>query len=102
MPNVVTIFDVAKYRLGSLEGGSRLPPGGMRPLTGQDFEDVGLPMLGGCQRCGASVSAGNAAPSRTGYLMCARDCIGGDGFETVEEANRFMFPDEYTWAGVRA
>ena len=54
---------------------------------------TGLPLLGGCCRCGACVSAYNAYPSKSGYLKCG-DCLGSDGFETVEQANQEIFEDD--------
>lgn len=55
--------------------------------------------FGACQRCGACVTAYNACPSHTGYIMCKNGCIGDLGYETVEEANLDLFPEEYTWQG---
>jgi hypothetical protein len=60
--------------------------------TGQDFEEAGLPMLGGCQGCHASIACYNAYPSKTGFLRC-QGCIGTLGFATVEEANQAIFDD---------
>jgi hypothetical protein len=88
----VTILELAAFRLGRpLEGGC---------FTGEDLNRAGLPMLGGCAVCGATIAAYNAAPSKSGYLKCAEGCIDDDGFWTVDEANRFLFPDEYEWKGV--
>lgn len=70
-----------------------------------EFDRVGLPMIGGCYRCGACISAGGACPTKMGYLACAGDddgggCVGDDGYDTVEECNRDNFPEEYEWRGV--
>lgn len=88
----VTVMALAIFRgVKESEGGG---------YTMGAFEDVGLPMLGGCQRCGASIVAYNACPSTTGYLMCASGCIDGYGYDTVEQANMALFPEEYAWQGV--
>lgn len=62
-PQMVTILDIAKAR-------------GLNPdhATGEAFEKVGLAIMGGCQRCHATIAAYNAYPSRTGYWLCG-DCI---------------------------
>lgn len=60
-------------------------------INGAEFERVGLPMMGGCESCEASIAAYNAYPSKGGYLRC-RDCISTtEGYETVEEANKAIF-----------
>lgn len=74
----VSILDLAEYRLGR------------EASTGQDFEDAGLPILGGCEGCGATIAAYNAYPSKTGFLRCA-DCIADLGWGTVQEANDALF-----------
>lgn len=73
----VTILDVAKAR-----GAREDERGG---INGAEFARVGLPIIGGCQFCGATVAAYNACPSQSGYLRCANGCIDNDGFETVAE-----------------
>lgn len=85
MSTAITVFALAAHRLG-IEPGSRR-------LTGADFERVELPMLGGCEACGASVAAYNACPSTTGYLRCANGCIDGLGYATVQEADAAIFGD---------
>jgi hypothetical protein len=49
--------------------------------------------MGGCCKCEACIAAYNAYPSKSGYLKCG-DCIGNDGFDMVEEANKAIFEDE--------
>ena len=94
--SAITILELAKFRgLVSRDHESDSYSMG-------DFDRVGLPMLGGCQRCEACIAAYNAAPSKTGYLMCASGCIGDDGYETAQEANMALFPEEYAWQGVKA
>jgi len=73
----VTIFQVAEAR-----GVQRNDHGA---VTMAEFMRVGLPIMGGCQVCGATIAAGNAAPSKSGYLRCASGCVGDDGFETVAD-----------------
>lgn len=88
---MITVLDLAIYRgLKENENGS---------YTLGDIEETGLPGMGGCGRCGATVAAYNACPSTRGFIMCADGCIGDDGFETVEEANFELFPEEYRWVG---
>jgi hypothetical protein len=87
----VTILQLALYRLG-------LPADHPGSLDGAQFEGVGLPIMGGCERCHASIAAYNAHPSLTGFLQCS-DCIADLGYATVEEANRAIFPGEYVWVG---
>jgi hypothetical protein len=92
----ITLLQLAEYR-----GVEHTQDGG---ITGGAFMRVGLPMIGGCQRCGATIAAYNASPSKTGYLMCSGGedeggCIDDLGFDTVEEANMFLFPKEYQWLG---
>lgn len=72
----ITILDVAIAR-----GIRESETGG---YTLGAFDDVGLPFMGGCQRCEACIAAYNAAPSITGYIMCADGCIGKDGFPSVK------------------
>lgn len=74
----VTILQVAAYRLGR------------EPRTGADFARVGLAMLGGCERCNQTIAAYNAYPSKSGFWRC-QDCIGENGWESVECAARAMF-----------
>jgi hypothetical protein len=52
--------------------------------TVEDFAGAGVEMIGGCQVCGATLGPYNAYPAKSGYWHCA-DCIGDDGFTTVEQ-----------------
>ncbi len=63
-------------------------------------EATGLPFMGGCVRCGASVACYNSCPTTTGYIACKSGCAEDIGYPTVEEANRALFPEEYEWQGV--
>ena len=69
----VTIMELASHRLGR------------RAENGADYEEAGLPIIGGCVGCGATVAAYNAYPSKSGFLACA-DCIGEGGWDDVESA----------------
>lgn len=90
----ITVLELAIFR-----GAKESPDGGM---SGAEIERVGLPFMGGCQRCGACIAAYNASPSTTGYLMCTHGCVDGVGYDTVEEANLALFPNEYEWKGPQA
>lgn len=72
----ITIYDAAVARAAK--------EGKPTPETMGDFDALGLPMLGGCQICGACIAAYNACPSTTGYLMCSSGCIGDRGFRSAE------------------
>lgn len=78
----ITILQLAIHR------GAKVAPDGS--VNGEDIEAVGLPFMGGCG-CGACIAAYNACPSKTGFIMCASGCIGDYGFDTVEEANEYLF-----------
>ena len=67
---MITIYDLAEHLLGR------------EPRNGADYEEAGLPIMGGCSVCGACIAAYNACPSRSGYLKCASGCITGDGYDT--------------------
>lgn len=89
----VTVLDLARFR--------GVEPDEQGGITLGQVKAVGLPFFGGCCVCGASVACYNSCPSRSGYLKCRSGCIGDDGFETADDANRFLFPDEYEWKGVQ-
>lgn len=84
---MITVLELALYRGAQPnEDGS---------ISGSEIERVGLPFLGGCELCGASIAAYNAAPSKSGYLRCAEDnCIGDHGWDSVEEANQELFENQ--------
>lgn len=71
----ITLLDVAKAR------GVQEDEKGMISMA--EFRRVGVPMIGGCQICGATVAAYNSCPSKSGYIRCADGCIGDEGFETI-------------------
>lgn len=81
----ITILDLARHRGAQEIDGS---------ISGGEFDKVGLPMLGGCEVCGATVAAYNAAPSKTGYLRCVNGCIADLGWDDVAEADRAIFEED--------
>lgn len=85
----VTIHELAEHRLGKTGD-----------LTGGDYHEAGLQILGGCEICGASLAGYNGYPSKSGYWRCA-DCLGDDGWDEVAQANRDIFDtplvEEYDW-----
>jgi len=71
----ITMLDVAQAR------GVREESDGT--IIGDEFARVGVPLLGGCEGCHATLGVYNAFPDKSGYWRCA-DCL-GEGFETVED-----------------
>jgi hypothetical protein len=80
----ITVSDLCIHRLGL--------PDDVESINGAQFEQAGLPILGGCEVCEATIAAYNACPSRTGYLRCL-DCIGDLGWDDVAQANRDIFEE---------
>jgi hypothetical protein len=91
-PKAITILDLARFRGAKSEMGA---------ISGSEFERVGLAMMGGCRNCGATIAAYNACPTKSGNWTCL-DCVDGDGFETVEEADKVIFggleQEIFAWA----
>ena len=52
--------------------------------SGEDHWNAGVGILGGCEICFATIASYNAYPARSGFWRCG-DCIGDDGYPTVEE-----------------
>jgi len=77
---MITIFDVALSR------GVKKDADGA--VNGAEFERLGLPMMGGCQSCHATIAAYNSYPSQTGYIRC-KECLFDLGFDTVKEYEEF-------------
>jgi len=73
----VTIYDIAQYL-------------GVTEHNGEEYARVRLPMLGGCNGCGATLACYNMYPTYSGYVKCL-DCV-VSGFASVEEAIEHMFP----------
>ena len=72
----VTVLDVALARGAKPDENGCISMGAV--------EDTGLPFLGGCEVCGATVSCGNSCPSTSGYIRCASGCIGDRGFPSTK------------------
>jgi hypothetical protein len=49
---------------------------------GSEYLDRDLPILAGCEECGATLAPYNAYPSVSGYIRCA-DCLGDGGYESA-------------------
>ena len=85
----VSVLDLAIFR------GATAGPDGA--YNGEELARVGLDILGGCELCGASISADNGYPTISGYWWC-RDCVRTyppAAWEDVAEADRAIFgPDE--------
>lgn len=79
----ITLKDLASYLLGR------------EAVNGADYGEVGLPIMGGCEVCYASIAAYNAYPSKSGFIRCAAH-IGDDGWESAEEAAREIFEEAET------
>lgn len=77
----VSVLDVALAR-GAHEVEGR--------INGGEFARLGLPMLSGCQHCGATLGPYNAYPTQTGYIQCA-DCLEGSdlGFISIAAFEAF-------------
>lgn len=88
----ITVLQLAFYR------GAKETPSGSVSMGA--VEEVGLPFMGGCVRCHATVACYNACPTNIGYIACKSGCAKDIGYATVEEANRALFPEEYEWKGV--
>jgi hypothetical protein len=67
-----------------LEVGRHLKPSLGDEFNAGEFESTGLPFMGGCEICAATVACYNSYPSKSGFIRC-RDCIGDEGFDTVKE-----------------
>lgn len=83
---MITILDIAKFR------GIKKNNDGH--ITMAEFDRVGLPMMGGCEGCNASIACYNSYPSKSGYLRCG-DCITENmAFATVEEFETWVKQQE--------
>ena len=87
---MITILDIAKHRGVKVEGDGS--------VRGDAFEAVDLPIMAGCECCGATLGAFNAYPTDSGYIRChedAQEALGlsksmGVGFSTVEAFEAFI------------
>lgn len=66
-------------------------------VNGGEIMKYGLPLMGGCEICHASIACYNAYPTQSGYLRCG-DCVHDTGWDDMDEAIAFVFggrtPDE--------
>ncbi|MEE9383202.1 MAG: hypothetical protein V3V08_07295 [Nannocystaceae bacterium] len=72
---MITILDIARARGVQDDGNGAINMG--------EFERVGLPMLGGCQVCGACIAPYNAHPGRNGFLIGSCCAAPEDTYPTV-------------------
>ena len=77
----LTILDIALAKGAAQDAQGR--------ISGGEFDRLGLLMMSGCQRCGATLGPYGAYPSRTGLIQCG-ECIADDmSFATVAEFDAF-------------
>ena len=69
----ITILDFVQARVGYKDS-----------YPAADFTSNGVEMIGGCERCAATIGAYNAYPSTSGNWRCANS-IGTTGYVTVED-----------------
>lgn len=86
MSRPITILELAVYR------GARESSEGVMPC--EEIHRVGLPCLGGCARCGETIAAYNAHPSRLGFILCAGCIDEHRGWLDLAEANEDLFAGE--------
>jgi hypothetical protein len=74
---MITILDIARAR------GAKEDARGA--INAEQIEALGLPFMGGCQVCGATLGCYNACPGRNGFLIgkCCADAE--DTYATVDE-----------------
>jgi hypothetical protein len=63
---------------------------GRKARTVHDYQEIGLPVFGGCELCRAAIACDNAYPSRSGYIRC-KSCLGKEGWDSVEDAALDVF-----------
>lgn len=93
-PRYVTILDLAKHLWAKDPARGPAWVAEHESYSGADFDAVGLPIMGGCAVCEATVAAYNACPSKSGYLKCAGGCIEGDGWYDVANCAEDVFGKE--------
>ena len=80
-----TIYDIAvSWGAVEVEGS----------LNGGEFVALGLPMMGGCQFCGATIAVYNAHPGTNGYLVGSCCLEWGEVFTTVEAFTAWFKSDD--------
>ena len=80
-----TILDIAIAR-----GAKEDDNGG---INGAEFERVGLPLMGGCQVCNATIAAYNSYPGTNGFLVGSCCVEGIEVFETVDAFETWVKED---------
>lgn len=85
-PPPPTILDIAKAR-----GVEEDENGG---INGAEFARVGLPLMGGCQVCNATIAAYNAYPGINGYLVGSCCVEEVEVFETIAAFENWMGEEE--------
>jgi len=60
------------------------------PISGGQCYAAGFEILGGCEICGATISAGNGYPSHSGFWRCS-GCIEDTGWESLQKAAEDLF-----------
>ena len=82
-----TVLDIAKaWGAKEVDGG----------INGGEFERLGLPMMGGCQVCGATIACYNSYPAKNGYLVgscCEQEVDVYESVEAFEKDNPRFDPD---------
>lgn len=62
---------------------------GENGVSGSEFDRLNLPFMGGCQRCGAMLHAGNMHPTKNGYITGSCCIEGDDGFDSVPQYDEY-------------
>lgn len=80
MSNFVTALDVAIARGAKEVNGS---------VSAKEVIKQGIPFIGGCACCEATLGCYNAYPSTVGVWFCS-ECIGAKGFISTDEFERYV------------
>lgn len=86
--NWLTALDIAVALLSEKRG---VDLSEQTSFSGDDLAEVGIPILGGCSVCGATLGAYNATPQRSGYWAC-HSCA-RSGYETIAQW-KADYPDD--------
>lgn len=79
MSQPITLFEYVAHIVGQKDS-----------YTLADHNEAGVPMIGGCVDCHATVGSYNACPTKRGFLACAEHTDPSDGFATVLELHSWM------------
>ncbi len=83
---MITILDIAKQRGVQSDSDGSIPA--------SEFAKVGLPFMGGCQHCHATIACYNAVPLKNGYLSreaCAEGASDEWVYTSAQEAEMDIF-----------